>query len=623
MSETTQKKNLLSVNPDVSRRDFLRLSGLAAAGVMVAACGTPPAPGSDAAPAAEAPAAEAPAADAAAPAAADVKEVAREKTLVLTFNGGEGGFTDVGVAGMYAAGTSGHRAIPGSFEPLFYYSAFADEVIPWLAESAEYNEDFTELTVKTRAGAAWSDGTPFTAKDIAFTLNMLIQKAPLLRNSSEVKEWVKEATAVDDQTAKIVFTSPKPRFLFSHLYAKFDTGLYWVPEHIYKDVAEPEGFTFYDPAKGWPLVTGPYNVTLWTKDQQFVDRRDDWWGVTTGFAELPAVERIISLPWPGEERAAQQLINNEVDTSLDLRATTIAQTVQQNPAVITHTNQDLPLGYTDWWPTSFWFNCEEGPFSTKETRWAVSYTIDRQQMLDVALQGSGILTELPFPYYTPLMPYIEAAADLLKKYPTNEHNLEKAAALMEGQGYTKDGEGFWVKDGARVPAVIHGFGIFNDIGPVLAEQLRNGGFEADYTAPADSYTKMADGTATIFLFGHGGSIADPFDTLDFYTSKHYQPTGTAGNIQPRWKSEEYDTILDEMSKLAPSPDDPAYMDLYLKALEIYLDNLLDCPIQQWLHRMPMNTTYWENWPTVDNAYVNGAFWHQTFPLILYKLTAKA
>ena len=259
---------------NLNRRDFLRLSGLASAGVMLAACGTPPAPGSEAAPAADAgAAAEAPAADAAAAAPADLKEVAREKTLVLTFNGGEGGFTDTGVAGLYAAGTSGHRAVPGSFEPLFYYSAFADEVTPWLAESAEYNEDFTELTVKTRAGAEWSDGTPFGAKDIAFTLNMLIEKAPLLRNSSEVKEWVKEVTVVDDQTVKIVFNSPKPRFLFSHLYGKFDTGLYWVPEHIYKDVAEPEGFTFYDPEKGWPLVTGPYNVVLWTKDQQFVDRR--------------------------------------------------------------------------------------------------------------------------------------------------------------------------------------------------------------------------------------------------------------------------------------------------------------------------------------------------------------
>ncbi|MEZ4661532.1 MAG: hypothetical protein R2911_28610 [Caldilineaceae bacterium] len=57
-------------------------------------------------------------------------EVARDKSLILMFQGGEGAFTDVGNAGMYSAGTTGHRAIPGGFEPLFYYSAFADELIP-------------------------------------------------------------------------------------------------------------------------------------------------------------------------------------------------------------------------------------------------------------------------------------------------------------------------------------------------------------------------------------------------------------------------------------------------------------------------------------------------------------
>ena len=77
-----------------------------------------------------------------------------------------------------------------------------------------------------------------------------------------------------------------------------------------------------------------------------------------------------------------------------------------------------------------------------------------------------------------------------------------------------------------------------------------------------------------------------------------------------------------MASMEPSPDDPAYVDLYLQALEIYLEDMIDCPIQQWLHRMPMNTTYWENWPTEDNAYVNGAFWHQTFGLTLMNLKSK-
>jgi peptide/nickel transport system substrate-binding protein len=71
--------------------------------------------------------------------------------------------------------------------------------------------------------------------------------------------------------------------------------------------------------------------------------------------------------------------------------------------------------------------------------------------------------------------------------------------------------------------------------------------------------------------------------------------------------------------MSPSSDDPAYMDLYLQALEIWLDNLVDCPIQQWLHRMPMNTTYWTGWPTVDDPYVNGAFWHQTMNLVFMRL----
>ena len=35
----------------------------------------------------------------------------------------------------------------------------------------------------------------------------------------------------------------------------------------------------------------------------------------------------------------------------------------------------------------------------------------------------------------------------------------------------------------------------------------------------------------------------------------------------------------------------------------------------------MNTTYWTNWPTQDNPYLNGAFWHWTFPLLVLNLKA--
>jgi peptide/nickel transport system substrate-binding protein len=539
------------------------------------------------------------------------------------FGGAQSQFTEVGLGNPYATGATHQIGSAALWEPLYFYSAFADEHIPWLAESFEYNDDYTELTIKIRSGAEWSDGTPFTARDVAFTINMLIENgndpdAAKIRNSTEVSAWVQEATAVDDATARIVFYEPRPRFMFSHLSFKFDTGIYIVPEHIYSTVEDVSAYQGYDPEAGLPVCTGPYRISAWTPQQKYIDLREDWWAVKTGFVpEMPAVERILALPAADETTMAQMVINNEIDAPISLLATTIRQVVDQNPNIITHTGRELPLGYIDWWPTSFWFNCDEGAFADKNVRWAVSYSIDRQQMIDVALEGSGILTTLPFPQYAGLEPFFEAAQPLMEQYNTLEYNLDKAAERMVAAGYEKDGEGFWARDGQRIEDFIGGWSIFSDIGPVLAEQLRQGGFALDFQMPADHGTQISEGREHIWLNGHGGSINDPFDTLDMFTSKYYQPVGTPATYQSRWRNEEYDAILEEMAKVPK--EDAAYMDLYLQALAIFLDELPDCPVQQFLHRIPYNQTYWTGWPTQDNNYVNGAFWHLTFSLILQNL----
>jgi peptide/nickel transport system substrate-binding protein len=602
----------------LNRRDFLRLSGLTTAGIALAACGAAEQP---AAPAA-APGADAPAAAPAAAPITGVADIPRERTLIVMFGGQPGQFVDTGLGNPYATTASHQMGSAALWEPLFFFSAFApqgEQEIPWLATGYEYNEDFSQVTVNLREGVTWSDGEAFNAEDVVFTINMLLQNAPLLTRSPAVKAAVASVEAIDDLTVLFTFNGPRPRFVFELLTSKFDTGIYWVPEHVFKDVEDVSSFAYFDTEKGWPLATGPYHIVAWNNTQKFIDRRDSWWAVDTGFAEMPAPERLLFTPLADDSIMTQRVINNEVDQTLDLRATTIAATVAQNPAIITHTGRENPFGYIDWWPTSMWFNHDVEPFNDKNVRWAVSYSINRQQMLDVALEGSGILTELPFPYYESLMPYIEAAAPLLERYPTNEFNLDKAAERMQMAGYEKDGDGFWVKNGERVQADIGGWTVFADIGPVIAEQLRRAGFEAQFSTPADHSTRISDGIAKIWLNGHGGSIADPYTTLDFYTSKYYAPIGEPTSQNSRYNNPEYDAVLEEMALMMPDPNDQAYMDLYLKAMEIWLEDLVDAPIQQWLHRIPMNTTYWTNWPTQDNAYVNGAVWHLTFPLILQNL----
>jgi len=108
--------------------------------------------------------------------------VPRNRTLTLVWSGSrEGRWIDYELWNPYAIG-SNHQNGPGIFyEPLAYYSAFADKEYLWLAESYKYSPDFKELTIKTRSGIKWSDGTPFSADDVTYTLNSLKELGPKVR----------------------------------------------------------------------------------------------------------------------------------------------------------------------------------------------------------------------------------------------------------------------------------------------------------------------------------------------------------------------------------------------------------------------------------------------------------
>ncbi len=554
--------------------------------------------------------------------AQELADIPRERTLILRWAGQAGRFVDHELwNGYLPAGAVSHQNGLGILhEPLAFYSAFANEWYPWLAEGWEYNEDYTELRITTRSGITWSDGTPFSAEDVAYTLNTAAGYGPEVRWGTNVAVFLDSAEAVDDTTVVVKFKLPAPRFFFFMSY-KYDIGLYVVPKHIFEGQDWPT-FTNFDVAAGLPVTTGPWQVVFSNEEQKIIDRRDSWWAVDQGLVDaLPEVERIIYLPVVPDEQLAQQLISNEIDCSLDLRPLTIETVLAQNPNVTTHTGAEKPLGYVDWWPTSLYVNCEREPYNDARVRWALSSYLDRDQIIDVGLGGNGSKWPLPLPSYPGLQPFVDAAGDLLTEYPTLEYNPEKGDALLTEAGFAKNGDGMWERDGSVLNVPIESFQVMADIGPVIVQQLKNAGVESSYTEPPDFFDRFQPGDWNASLFGHGGSVADdPYDTLALYTggSKNI-PGGHAVNFT-RWTNADYDAIVDEMAFTSPEDQD-AIMDQWLRAVAIWLPELPDIPIQEWYHRIPMNQTYWTGWPTAENSYVNGAFWHLTFPLILNRLKA--
>ena len=603
----------------LSRRDFLRLSSTAALGALAAACAKTPTK----APTQAAAATATPVTKKDEPTPVPVAvfprgEVPRNRTVVRMFTSVEG---LVGSENPY--GNFNHQASGACrLEAMFYYSATADKTYNHLAESYEYNADATELTVYLRKGVEWSDGSPFTATDIAFTYNSLVKFAPDLRDSARIATLLDEAVAVDDHTVKFMLKKPNFRFHFTECTYRMDRGTYIIPEKVFKDVqGDWREFTFYKTENpDWPLVTAAYKLSEDTVDHRHFDRRDDWWGAKTGFMELPEPERIIHIPHTDDTQAAELIINNEIDESLDMRPRLIETVMIRAPHVTTFSGREKPYGYVDWWPISMYFNTLEEPYTDPRVRWAMAYAVDQEQLVEVGWIGAGSSTSHFYPAYPGLVKYMDSIGDILEEYNPLEVNLDKSADLMKQAGFEKDSEGFWVKDGARPDCDIWaGVPLFGDIAPITAEQLRKGGFDSTHVTPPDVWAGKSDGRAMLHFFGHGGSVKDPFTTLDMYHIREQKPTGeNCGSNRPRWGNQDYSDIVDELSLI--SPDDPATFDLFRQAMTIWYKELPEVPLVQWYHRTPWNTTYWTGWPSPEDPHIT-SMWHLTMPIMLWHLKA--
>ncbi len=543
-------------------------------------------------------------------------DIPRDKTMTLIgINSRDGRWVDYELWNPYAVGSNHQNGPNMIYEPLAYYSAFADKWYMWLAESYKYTPDFKQLTIKTRSGIKWSDGVPFSAEDVAYTMNSLRDLGPKVKWGVDVNQALDTATATDANTVVLKFKIPSPRFFFSATY-KYDLGFYIVPKHIYEG-QDWTSFKHFDIAKGWPVTTGPWKVVASALEQKVFDRRDSWWAADQKLAPMPQILRNIWLPFVAEQQSAQALITNQVDFGGSLQPATFPTVIKQNAKITTHSGQKPPWGYVDWWPISLYLNNEVKPYDDKDVRWAISYYTDRQQIIDVGYLGAETSSALPMPPYPPLQPYFDVVKDLLAKYNTLEFNPKKGDALLQAKGFKKKGEMWEGPDGKPLSLDIIGFGgAGTAMGPVLSQMLKRHGVTASMALPPDFDSRFQQGQYTGSIYGHGGSIREPYDTLRLYQGSSIAVPGAHASNFARWKNAAYDKLVDEV--YITDPENVAKLkELFRAAMEIWLPDLPDVQLVQNYHRIPLNLSRWKNWPTEDNVIVNNASWHLTFNMVLW------
>jgi peptide/nickel transport system substrate-binding protein len=508
-------------------------------------------------------------------------------------------------------------------EFLFYTDYNANRIIPWQGESWSYNPAFTELTLKLRDGVTWSDGQPFTADDVVFTIDMLKSVAPDVVMSAAIKDTVAKAEALDKLTVKITLTRPAPRWAQDILASGQAARFVVVPKHIWQG-QDPRTFTFFDLAKGWPVGTGPYRLVKADSNELIFDRRDHWWAVDTHLVSaLPAPERVIYKPAPFEAMP-QLFANNDIDIGRALLVGTFEALRARNPALVSWNTSGPVWGAPDGCTFAVAFNTQKTPFDNATVRTAIDAAVDRDQIVELAFEGSVRKAVLPFASYGGVKVYTDKVQDLIDASGVDKRDPKRVEALLTGLKFSKNSDGKWQKpDGSAWPITV--VTLQGDpVGPVLAQQLKSVGFDTLIQPLQDGpfYNALDAGNFELAIRTHCGSAYDPWQTLQNYHSRYAAAPGqkqTNPRSPGRYKNPEMDAVLNQMEAKQPSPSDPQYMALVRQAVTLYLHEMPELTLAEELHVVTFNTTYWTGFPSAADPYINPFIPWEGFNLVLQHL----
>lgn len=397
------------------------------------------------------------------------------------------------------------------------------DLVPALAESWRYDEQTLTYTFQLRSDVTWHDGEKFTAEDVKFTIDAIMDPDNGSENAPNYEE-IKEIKVISDTEVAFVLSEPNYAFLD---YMTMSI----LPKHCLagEDMWESDYFKN-------PIGTGPYKLESWDVGQAITMVKYDRY-----FAGAANIDTVIFKIVTDDNAKALQLKNGELDlaqiTPKDVEAF-------QNVDGLTLYNMKTAdyRGILYNFQNEYWQeNADIIP--------AINYAIDSQAIVDAVLLGQG------FPAYSPIQ-LNQYNYDGVEHY---DYDPEKAAEVLTSVGCTKDADGYWCRNGKRISFTINatvGDQVRIDMAQIAAQQLRQIGLDVKANVPSNG---IDWGGQECCIIGWGS----PFDADDHT----YKVFGTDKGANYSGYS---NADVDKYLTLARQTDDEAERTEYYKQFQIAL-----------------------------------------------------
>ncbi|MBO9050211.1 ABC transporter substrate-binding protein [Curtobacterium flaccumfaciens pv. flaccumfaciens] len=410
--------------------------------------------------------------------------------------------------------TNARTASKWMYEPLIEVNPLDGKRNPWLA-SAWSQPDAKTIDMTIRSGVEWSDGSPFSAKDVVFTFDLL-KKFPAM----DVKGAWQHIKSIEQDGDHVVF----------HLKSEDVPSLtiigqtYILGEDHWSGVKDPT--TWRDPN---PVGTGPFVLGNYTDQQYSMNKNPKYWQ-----ADKIAIKHLI-LP----------ATNTQLDTvtrGYDWAYSFISD-VKGTWGAASETNE--------WWfPAGGVIglvpNLTKAPFNDVNVRRGISLALDRDAIAETASEGNlsaagqtGLILPNQERYLNPDIPD--------KGMITQD--LKAAKANFAKSGYVEQG-GKLVKDGKQLSITIttaNGYSDWLRAAQEVRKNLAAIGVDVTISAPqpAGYQQSINNGEFDMAMGGMGnGDVYQAFNSL--LSSEFYQPVGksTVNNYE-RYKNADTQKLLDE------------------------------------------------------------------------------
>jgi len=317
------------------------------------------------------------------------------------------------------------------YDTLTGYSERDFSPTPRLASSWTTSADGKTWTYTIRSGVTWSDGTPLTAKDVAYTFNRILEGSYEQTNYGSYTANIVSVTAPDDAT--VVMTTKVPTPIMTRLAVPI------LPQHVWSKVSAKAVKSYANETD--VVGSGPFEL-IERKPGQFIRLRANkgyWDGG-------PKIDELVFRVYANADALAQALKTGEVDIADNLDAD-VWESLKNTPGVVAY-----PAKYYGFDEIAFNTGAalDDGTpigdghpaLKDKRVRVALSYAVDRQTILDRVLNGTGTVGSTIIP---PI--YADLHLDPATKYTFDP---AKANQLLDEAGYTKGSDGIrTMPDGSK------------------------------------------------------------------------------------------------------------------------------------------------------------------------------